>query len=955
MNESLRYAHYRVLQRPDGTPWRLGMGAMGMTYKARDERLNIDVALKLILPNKNADAAAQALFLREARSAARVRHAHVASVLYLGDTLDELFYAMEFVPGEPLQKLLAQRGKLEPRVALGLAAQIAQGLGAIHAEGIIHRDLKPGNIMLVPVRGPLPAGAEGWEVKIIDFGLARGLDGAMRDPHSPDHTTGFRGTVLYASPEQCQEWSDLDGRSDLYALGCVLWEMLLGGPPFRARTQREIMNMHVGRPAPIEQLLHLPPAIQNVVGRLLAKDREARYPNANVAAHAILAARGASVPGQVIEVIEPSAAPVSAPVVSAASPAGPAPSASPAATPSAPLDPPTTPPPGSRGTWLAEPVAPRPRWLAASIALLLVTAGGWVGWRVQSRSTTSVTTAPVAHRAEKSVAVLPFENLSDDRQSEFFASGVQDEILTDLARAADLKVISRSSVRHFAAGTARDLAKVGQSLDVAYVVEGSVRCIGDRVRVLVQLVDTREGGKTRWAERYDRALTDIFAIQSEIAAAVAGQLKVILTPAERAAMSVKPTTELRAWEVYLAAKELVFSSAAGRGTEGARVLREAEVLLGQAIARDPRFFHAHCLLAYVHDSLFWFGIDATPARLAQATAALDRAAELRPQAGELHLARAFHYYRAERDYAKAAAEIALANQLLPNDRAGFSLRGYIDRRQGRFDDAIRNLEKAAALGPREVVPAYDLAESYAAARRAGDFFGVMDRLQEWAPDEQRIPIQRAYGGHLMLLGEPEPLRALLAGYQRDRPQQFAEYAAHAFTLALLRRDAEAAAEAAASIREEFTVWNRRRLPRRYFDGVRHAFLGAKADAQAAFAEAQSVLERRLQSSPEDDRAWMALACVQAHRGRRDDALKSARRAMALLPLTRDALDGANHAAGYVEVLTLLGEKELAFAELEKLAEAPFVFDHGDLKLHPVWDSLRADPRFANLLERTKAR
>lgn len=941
MNEPLRYAHYRVLQRPDGTLWRLGMGAMGMTYKARDERLNIDVALKLILPNKNADAAAQALFLREARSAARVRHAHVASVLYLGDTLDELFYAMEFVPGEPLQKLLAQRGRLEPRQALGLAAQIAQGLGAIHAEGIIHRDLKPGNIMLVPVRGPLPGGADAWDVKIIDFGLARGLDGGMRDPHSPDHTTGFRGTVLYASPEQCQEWSDLDGRSDLYALGCVLWEMLLGGPPFRGRTQREIMNFHVARPAPIEQLAQFPPAIQTLLGRLLAKDREARYPNAAVAANAILAARGASV----AQPIDPSFAlpePEPTPLRPATAVARP---------PTAAAEPVAGPPPSALAT-----TPGAARWWPWAAALVLLGLGAWGGWRARpTAATTGDRPALAAHRAEKSVAVLPFENLSDDRQSEFFATGVQDEILTDLARAADLKVISRSSVRHYAAGGARDLGSVGHALDVAYVVEGSVRCLGDRVRVLVQLVDTRDGGKTRWAERYDRALTDIFAIQSEIAAAVAMQLKVILTPAERAAMAVKPTTELRAWEVYLAAKELVFSSAAGRGAEGARVLREAETLLGQAVGRDPRFFQAHCLLAYVHDSLFWFGIDATPARLALATASLERAAQLRPEAGELHLARAFHHYRAERDYEKAAAEIARANALLPNDRAGFSLRGYIDRRQGRFDDAIRNLEKAAALGPREVVPAYDLAESYAASRRAFDFFRVMDRLQEWAPEEQRIGIQRAYAGHLMLRGDPEPLRQLLAEYQRDRPGQFAEYAAHAFTLALLRRDAEAAAEAAGALREEFTVWNRRRLPRRYFDGVRHTYFGARTDAQAAFAEAQSVLERRLQASPEDDRAWMALASVQAYRGRKEDALRSARRAMALLPLTKDALDGANHAAGYVEILALVGEKEQAFAELEKLAEAPFVFDHGDLKLHPVWDELRKDPRFASLIERTQAR
>ena len=261
---ALEYAHFRVCQRPDGTPWTLGVGGMGMTYKATDTRLDMDVALKVIHPSRLGDSEVQRLFIREARAAARVGHPNVAAVSFLEDRAGTVFYAMEFVDGLSLHSWLRRNGPISPARALAFAEQIAHGLDAIHAQGLIHRDLKPANVMVATHAPDHPshaalAASGGCALKIIDFGLARAVgpsaDGDY-DADAPLPTIGFRGTAAYASPEQCEELTDLDARSDLYALGCILWEMLTGHPPFRGRSHRDVINHHVGTTPPWMELVH---------------------------------------------------------------------------------------------------------------------------------------------------------------------------------------------------------------------------------------------------------------------------------------------------------------------------------------------------------------------------------------------------------------------------------------------------------------------------------------------------------------------------------------------------------------------------------------------------------------------------------------------------------------------------------------------------------------------------
>ena len=316
----------------------------------------------------------------------------------------------------------------------------------------------------------------------------------------------------------------------------------------------------------------------------------------------------------------------------------------------------------------------------------------------------------LATAVEKSIAVLPFENLSEDKENAYFTDGVQDEILTDLAKIADLKVISRTSVMQYKSGAPRNLREIGQQLGVAHVVEGSVQRAANKVRVNAQLIDARNDAHL-WAQTYDRDLADVFAIQSEIAKAIADQLQAKLSPNEKKAIEQPPTTDLAAFDLYSRAKSLLLT--ASFSATGEPDLRKAIELLDEAVKRDPSFFDAYCQLAYAHEYLYAVsGSDHTPARLALAEAAVQAATRLRPDAAETHLARAQYLYYGLRDYAGALAELEIARRALPNDPRLFELTGYILRRRGQQEEGLRNLERAVELDPRNFFTLQQIALSY---------------------------------------------------------------------------------------------------------------------------------------------------------------------------------------------------------------------------------------------------
>jgi TolB-like protein/Tfp pilus assembly protein PilF len=370
----------------------------------------------------------------------------------------------------------------------------------------------------------------------------------------------------------------------------------------------------------------------------------------------------------------------------------------------------------------------RVRWAAMVIALLVVVAlaAGVLSF-LRKGPARSLATA-----VEKSIAVLPFENLSEEKANAFFTEGVQDEILTHLARIADLKVISRTSVMQYKSGAPRNLREIGQQLGVAHVVEGSVQRAANKVRVIAQLIDARNDVHL-WAQTYDRDLADVFAIQSEIAKAIADQLQAKLSPNEKKAIEQPPTTDLAAFDLYSRAKSLLLTT--GFSATAEPDLRKAIELLDEGVKRDPSFFDAYCQLAWAHETLYaTTGSDHTPARLALADAAVQAATRLRPDAAETHLARAQYLYYARRDYAGALAELESARRALPNDPRLFELTGYIFRRRGQQEEGLRNLERAVELDPRNFYILQQIALSYQKLGRYAEAIAAFDRASAIVPD-----------------------------------------------------------------------------------------------------------------------------------------------------------------------------------------------------------------------------
>src|SRR5438445_704299 len=388
----------------------------------------------------------------------------------------------------------------------------------------------------------------------------------------------------------------------------------------------------------------------------------------------------------------------------------------------------------------------------------------------------------------KSIAVLPFENLSRDPENAFFTNGVQDEILSHLSKVADLRVISRTSVMQYKAGAQRNLREIAQQLGVAHVVEGSVQRAANKVRVIAQLIDARNDVHL-WAQTYDRDLADVFAIQSDIAKGIADQLQAKLSPAEKSAIEQRPTTDVAAFELYSRAKDLILN--VGFSAIFAQNLRQGVELLNQALARDPSFFAAQCQLAYAHDTLYSLGVDHTPERLALADKALRAASQLRPDAGEMHLARANHLYLAYRDYDGALAELEIVRGTMPNSPRVFELTGFIARRRGADDEGLRNLERAMALDPRNFFTLQQLAISYTILRRFADCIATIDRALSIKPDDAETKAGRA----LVFLdwkGDTRPLHQTIDEIRAKNPEAVNSVADVWFLCALADRDAAAA-------------------------------------------------------------------------------------------------------------------------------------------------------------------
>jgi serine/threonine protein kinase/tetratricopeptide (TPR) repeat protein len=726
------------------------------------------------------------------------------------------------------------------------------------------------------------------EPHLTDFGLAR----LTETESTVTRTIETLGTPSYMAPEQALGYNNqLTAATDVYGLGAVLYHLLTGHPPFAGGTTYDTIRLLL-ETEPRQPRLWNPKTdrdLTTICLKCLEKDPQRRYPSALTLAedlerwlkHQPIHARRTGMFG--------------------------------------------------RGR----------KWVRRNptLALLILSLAGlaaaisWNVWKREFVPSTAVT----------GIAVLPFENLSEDKESTFFADGVQDDILTKLAKIRDLKVISRTSVMQYRGN--QNMREIGAALGVSHTLQGSIRKSGTQLHLNAQLIDTRTDTHV-WAEQYDCDLNSVFAAQSAIALKVADQLHAKLSTAEKLDMARPPTANLTAFEFYTRAKNLVLMTSFTTNSK-ANLLQAAD-LLNQAVAHDSSFFQAYCLLSHTHDLLYFFGFDRTPERLALAESAIQAAFRLRPDSGEAHLARAENLYRGYLDYDGALTELGLARQSLPNDPMVFELKGYIERRRGKQQEALQSLEHAVDLDPRNFFTLQQIAASYDLLQRYADEAAMLERALAIKPDDLDTKVARA----LMEVdwkADTRPLHRLIDEIRAKNPADIQNVADAWLTCALAERDATAAKTALDASGENPLSDDVIQFNRPFVEGVIARMTNDTNKAWVAFTAARAAQEKVIQAQPNYGPPLCVLGLIDAALGRKEDALREGRRAVELLPVEKDAINGPRMIAQLAMIAAWAGKKDLACEQLAMAIRPPAPVTYGQLKLLPFWDPLRGDPRFEKIV------
>jgi serine/threonine protein kinase/Tfp pilus assembly protein PilF len=893
-----RFGIYEIERHPDGSLYELGRGGMGVTYRAVDTSLQRKVALKIIkvgTGRRNADARER--FMREARMAAALRHENIATVYQFGihEDTGQYFYAMELIEGETVEERIRRAGPLSVRTTIDVAQQVTAALAVAERHGLVHRDLKPANLMLVSPDDEMVGAAGNNEkvvVKIIDFGLAK----ALRAPVDALSLTrgGFVGTPEFASPEQFEHCS-LDVRSDIYSLGATLWFALTGSTPFVGHKVEEVHLARQSDALPIEQLkgARVPSRLRSLLKSMLAFEPAARpgtYELTVELRHCTAEARG------------------------------------------------------QRRAGIG---------LAAAAILVLGAAAFSILWPLSMEHRP----APVTERRplnlqmpEKSIAVLPFENRSDDKQNAYFTEGMQDEILTDLAKVSDLKVISRTSVKQYRNGLQRNVRQIGQELGVAHVMEGSVQRSGNRVRVNVQLIDAR-ADRQLWAQTYDRNLADVFVIQSEIAKAIADQLQAKLSSREEEALAVKPTNNPEAYDAYL--RGLAYTL---RTDNTAANSLGAQKYLKEAVRLDPKFGLAWALLSHVDAHGYLIGsLQPTLALRDEARQAAEIALTLQPGLGEAIWAKGYYHYSCLKEYDTAVAYFEQARKVLPNTSRIPESLAYLARRRGQWDRSESYFDEAERLDPRNVHLITQRAISYIALRRFNQALGKLNQVLSITPDDvdtlaTKAAIAQAQGDLPRAAALLNPLHPIIDDTQALETQVYQGI--------LERRPAQMISRLKEILAKPDPALGYINARLRFFLGWAQEVAGDRVAAQVTWRQARSELESFLQEQPENYALIGILALTNAGLGDKATALALSERAMAMLRIEKDAIIGPVPIEILARVAAQMGEPDRAIAALQKLLSIPCAGPLPEnvpltpalLRLDPMFDSLRNDPRFKKLCE-----
>jgi serine/threonine protein kinase/tetratricopeptide (TPR) repeat protein len=727
------------------------------------------------------------------------------------------------------------------------------------------------------------------EPMVSDFGLAKWLEPTSHLTRTP---TVF-GTPGYIAPEQVNgSVHDLPSVADVYSLGAVLFDLLTGQPPFTGEHALKTIQQATQKPAP--KLRTLAPGLdrdlETICAKCLERDPRSRYRSAGELADDLERwLHGRSIVAR----------PVSPPV--------------------------------HLWRWV------RRNPLVAQMAALLLVMATAVGVMISNAQT-------VSKPEPSGIAVLPFQPLSPDKESASFAYRVYDGILTKLAKLHNLKVINHHSVAKYR--DARDTLEIGRDLNVAYVLKGGVRKNADRIHINAELISTRKNARV-WAEEYDRDLSDVFTLQREIAQKIGAKLEVSVTPAEKIAFQDVPTSDLVSYDAYLRAKDLL--SGIALSTRQKEDLFQAVELLDQAVARDPVFLDAYCQLAGAHDRIYFGAFDHSDARLKLAESVIQSIQRL-PERGETHLALALHYYYAYRDYNRARQELVLAHLTLPNDSRIQLFAGYIDRRQGRWEKALEEMTQALELDPRDFSVLQQIALTYEALGRYKEMASTIDRVLSLSPKDVPSRVRRA----LVDLEGRADAKAFVTTIDEILAED--PNAAFGFVnpwlLAVLReQDSGGIQRALSNMGEGGCIDEAIPFPNEWCEGLAAWVHGDESTARAAFENARKQLAEEVDEQPDYAPGLCALGVVDAVLGNKEAAIREGERAAELIPISKSAIEGATLVRYMAVIYAWTGEKDRA---IQRLAETTYLpgshISYGYLKLHPLWDPVRSDPRFQAIVD-----